>query len=85
MVSIVLYFAGALVVLIILSVTPGIKHFIEPVMQLVFWAMKTGAEHSFYWFIWLAKTAWNDHGTVYQHLTCPAEELDLTRAMRENS
>lgn len=84
MTSIFLYALGGLGVLVALSAMPGVKHFVEPLLEFVFFLLKIGSEHLFSWVVWVAKTTLNDHSTLISHLTKSAEELDITIAMREN-
>lgn len=84
MTSLFLYGLGAIGALIALSAIPGVKHFIEPLLEFVFWLIKVGSEHLFSWLVWLAKTALNDHSTVVAHLTNTAEDLDITLALRQD-
>lgn len=82
MTSVFLYVLGGLGVLVALSAMPGVKHFVEPLLEFVFWLIKVSAEHAFSWVVWVSKTALEDHKTLYAHLTKSAEELDITLAMR---
>ena len=83
MTSLFFFFLGGLGALVALSAMPGIKHFVQPLLEFVFWLLKLGTEHAVSWIVWLAKTAIDDHSTLIAHLTKSAEELDITLALRQ--
>lgn len=85
MTAIFLYALGGLGVLVVLAAIPGLKPLMTPLMELVFWLIKTGFEALGAWFVWLIKGSLNDHQTLIAHLTNTADELDPTLAMQRDS
>lgn len=80
------FFAAAVVLgLIVLAKLPGLEHTVRPIIDLVFSLIKTIAESSTGWLIWMTKAVWGAHAEVVQHLVHSAESIDPTHAMRDET
>lgn len=76
--TLIVIFAGFIVVLIIFSKIPGLDLMVKPLIDLLFNGIKLIATHSVIWGIWLFKTLWGAHAAVIVNAINSEEKIDPT-------
>ena len=80
--TVLFWFSVVFIGLLVLSVLPGFKNVIVPLLSLIsnaagFLFKSVGA-----WLAFLVTTIWRSHVTLFNHLIKPIEELDKTRIIK---
>ena len=81
--SIVMYFAGICILLVVLSFIPGLNHFVKPMVDLMFSLLKSLLEHGYSWFIWGIKRLFQAHIELFKNFTSTKEEIDPTEKVKK--
>ena len=77
--------SGIVLALVILAKIPGLEHTVRPLIDLIFSFITFLAENSLSWTIWFFKLMIDAHSEVIQNLILPAEKIDPTIAIKEQS
>lgn len=83
--TILFVLSGIVLALVILAKIPGLEHTVRPLIDLIFSFIKFLAENSLSWTIWFFKLMIDAHSEVIQNLILPAEKIDPTIAIKEQS
>lgn len=81
--TIVLYFAGFCILLVLISFIPGLQHFAKPLVDIIFTTVKGLMEHGYAWFIWGIKRLWQAHLELLRNITSSKEEIDPTEKIKK--
>lgn len=77
--------AAIIASIIVMSFMPGLQHFVKPIIDLLFTAIKAVAENGVAWAVFVTKKLWFAHIEVLQNLVFSAEQLDPSVAMRDKT
>jgi len=83
--SLLFYAGGAILVLIVLSFLPALKHLVKPVIESIWKAIQFIFTESGAWVIWLAKMIFRSHLDIVKHLIHSKEHLDPTSKFEDRS
>ena len=82
--TLVFIVACVVLALIVMSRLPGLEHFVKPIIDLLFTALKVSIENLTAWTIFLFKSLWYSHLDLAKHLMFSAESIDPSVNVDEN-
>ncbi|MNC78316.1 hypothetical protein D3C75_1304940 [compost metagenome] len=75
--------AAGILVVVVMSKIPGLEHFVKPIIDLLFTAIKAVCGNGAYWVVWLAKLLLASHTELLRNMVMSAEALDPSVAVRD--
>jgi cell division protein FtsB len=81
--TIIFYSSIGVLALVVMAKIPGIEHFVKPIIQILFDALKFIAAHIGSWVLWVTKSVLRAHTWFLKNLIYPPEALDQTIAVKE--
>lgn len=76
--TIVMYFAGFIILLMVLDRIAGLKHLIKPVIDFISFIVTTICTNIGAWLMWMLKTLGRSHYVLAVHLVRTRDDLDPT-------
>ncbi|QHS08988.1 hypothetical protein [Sinimarinibacterium sp. NLF-5-8] len=74
--SLILYFSGFIIAIIVLDKIPGVRHLISPIINAITSLAGLIAGSGTGWIAWMIKTFFMDHYVLARHLTSKRADLD---------
>lgn len=81
--TIIMYFLGGVICLVILDKIPGLKHLIKPVIDFITFCVTFFFENIGSWLMWILKTMARSHYVLAVHLLKTRDELEPTEKIED--
>lgn len=83
--TILLYLAGAIVLIAVLDKIPGLKYLVKPIIDLVTWIFTSFFGSAGAWVVWGVKSTFRAHFALFTHLFNTRETLHPAEALEEKN
>lgn len=70
--------AIAVLIIVVMAHLPGLEHFVQPIIRLLFALLQTIVVNGFDWLFFVVKAVWFSHLDLLKNLVYSAETLDPT-------